>query len=525
MSKKLNTIIRKISDIFRPVRHTPEVVVSLTSYPPRINNLQPTLESIFQQTRKPDKVVLWLADTEFAHKDVDLPEYLTELVRQGKIVVEWCKDLKPHKKYFYALQKYRDDIVITVDDDLLFAPDTVACLLESYAKFPRAVSAMRTHIMRQDGDKIAAYRDFMQQQNEVIGIPSMRLLGTNGAGSLFPPRLLKFKYFNEKLVEDLCLYTDDLWLKAIEVLSGVPVVQPRRFDKLKYVENSQNVALRYVNTLDGGNDKSMEDICRWADNCFGKGYLLSKIFDEAAHKHFSFKKMCGRNTVLYFSPHQDDELLTMGIDICSAVNNGDDVHIILCTDGRKSGVRARLANKEKCPWHRENHIFELSEDDFVRARDAEFIESCSVLGVAKEKVHILPNRAVDGALTVEAAEEMIKSCLEKYGKKATVCTIYFDNGVTQHKDHKALGKAAYNLRQKGIVRKARFFREPYCAAPAEIKLVRKNATPEIARRIGYAVSAYKRWKPAGGRYAIGYHSVPRDLDNLCKEMITYYFKI
>ena len=50
------------------------------------------------------------------------------------------------------------------------------------------------------------------------------------------------------------------------------------------------------------------------------------------------------NRVLYFAPHQDDELLTMGLDICESVKKRMDVHVILCADGSKSGVRNVLKN-------------------------------------------------------------------------------------------------------------------------------------------------------------------------------------
>ena len=35
-----------------------------------------------------------------------------------------------------------------------------------------------------------------------------------------------------------------------------------------------------------------------------------------------------QKTMLYFAPHQDDELLTMGIDICNSVFKKWDVHVI-----------------------------------------------------------------------------------------------------------------------------------------------------------------------------------------------------
>lgn len=508
--------------IFKTRRQS-QVVVSLTSYPARINNLQPTLNSIFKQTRPADKIVLWLATTEFANKEADLPNYLTAMVQSGQIVIEWCKDLKPHKKYFYALQKYRTSIVITIDDDLLFEPDMIECLLASYARFPRAVSAMRTHLMEHDGDKFVPYQQFINQQNLLIGEPSMRLLATNGAGSLFPPNLLKRKYFQEKLVEDMCLYTDDLWLKAMEVLSDVMVVQPRPFNRLQRVENSQNTALWHTNVLQGRNDKDLEKIQKWADGLCGNGYFFNRIFYTNDTGSF-YQKFVGHNTVLYFVPHQDDELLSMGIDICTALAKGKNVQVILCTDGAKSGIRKVLGNKGGCKWHQGKHVYDLSEEAFSKARDAEFTESCRALGVPQENIHFLPVRASDGTLDVGFTEAVIMHYLAYYGAKCTVCAIHFDNGETQHRDHKALGQAVYNLWQRGLIYKVRFFCEPYCQNE-HIHFIAKSAPQECRPKLAKAIWAYSYWNPAQGRYAVGYHSVAKDFDDFERNMQMYYFKL
>lgn len=504
----------------------PEIIVSLTSYPPRINHLRPVLESIFKQTKRPDKIVLWLATSEFSRQEADLPADLVGFAQRNKIHIEWCKDLKPHKKYFYALQKYRDSIVITIDDDLVYARDMIKCLLTSYRKFPRAVSAIRSHVMHPEGEKFADYARFTQKQNEIIGVPSMRLLATNGAGSLFPPRLLDLQYFDENLVTKLSLYTDDLWLKTIEVLSGVPVVQPRHFKGLQYVENSQQIGLCYDNTLQGGNDRNLEKIRKWVDAKFGKDYFRQMIFaDSLPDICVNRFKPAHSNTILYFVPHQDDELLTMGIDICSEVIKGNDVHVILCTDGSKSCVKSRLNDWQNCSLHTEHHHYKLSDEEFVRARDAEFIASCRILGVHSANIHILPQRAVDGALQVDFAEKIIKQYVQQYGTKATVAAIYFANGAKQHQDHKNLGLAVYNLWQKGLFRQVKFFREPYCEAKKGVRFTAKSASPMIAARVCYAAYSYGYWNPAVGRYAIGYHSVPQDFAKLRREMITYYCKL
>ncbi|MBP5352910.1 MAG: PIG-L family deacetylase [Alphaproteobacteria bacterium] len=521
---QIKTAFTAIVRLAKRLVTAPKVIVSLTSYPPRINGLQPMLETLFSQTKQPDKIILWLAVSEFPNKEADLPQYLTQLATQKKIVIEWCDNLKPHKKYFYALQKYRDDIVITVDDDLLFEPDLIECLLVSYHQFPRAISVMRSHIMHPRGTKFADYACFTQQQNEIIGIPCMRLLGTNGAGSLFPPRLLDWRYFNEEAIKNLSLNTDDLWLKTIEVLSGVPVVQPRPFNGLKYVENSQNIALFYENTQAGGNDINLENIRKWVDVQFGEGYFLRQIFaNQPLYK--SRRKLIRRKTLLYFVPHQDDELLTMGIDINTAAAKGEDVHVILCTDGRKSGVRQLLNNGQSCELHRETHRYALSEAEFIRARDAEFIDSCRLLGVPPENIHIPAERGVDGQLDLVTAETIIRRYVGQYGKKAIVNAIYFDNGEMQHKDHKTLGKAVYNLWQQGLFHKVKFFKEPYCKAADNISFVCRLALPETVPCVCSAAYNYGYWAPEEGRYAIGYHSVPHDFADLRREMKMYSFKL
>lgn len=168
-----------------------------------------------------------------------------------------------------------------------------------------------------------------------------------------------------------------------------------------------------------------------------------------------------RKTMLYFCPHQDDELLSMGIDIRSSILKKHDVHVVLCTDGSKSIVRKTLNNGKLCSKHEGSHTYNLSVEEFIRARDQEFMGSCTALGVKPANIHIPENRDIDGSLSVKNAEDIIKHFLSVYGEDAIVCTISPTNGPAQHRDHKALGKAADNLLNRGILKEVRFFVEPY----------------------------------------------------------------
>ena len=240
---------------------------------------------------------------------------------------------------------------------------------------------------------------------------------------------------------------------------------------------------------------------------------------------FCYRKYIAKKTILYFIPHQDDELLTMGIDICSSTKKGYNVHVILCTDGRKDITLSTLQNQQKCTFHDEPHIYKLTENEFIQARDTEFINSCLLLGVPQQNIHIPSDRGIDASLEIATAETIIQRYLHLYGKNSAVHTIHFNTGNMQHKDHKTLGQAAYNLWQKGLIHKVKFFKEPYCNPDNGVNFICRQASPEIASHIYDAIRNYQYWAPAAGRYAVGYHSVTQLFDDLYREMKIYHCKM
>ena len=67
-----------------------KIIVSLTSYPKRINVVWITIETLLQQTVKPDEVILWLADSQFKEIE-ELPEELKALQKRG-LTIRFCDD-------------------------------------------------------------------------------------------------------------------------------------------------------------------------------------------------------------------------------------------------------------------------------------------------------------------------------------------------------------------------------------------------------------------------------------------------
>ena len=258
-----------------PQKAVPRMIVSLTSYPARIAHVGTALRSLLNQTMPADMVILWLSLEQFPNRDADLPKELLELTKQG-LTICWCEgDIKSHKKYYYAMLEYPDDIIITADDDLIYYPDTIEDLYKSYQKFPHCVSAVRCHriTFRQDG-MVDKYENWKMRWSKQIGVPSMDLFSTSGAGTLYPPHCMHPELFNLSAIQKYCIHADDIWLKIMQVMNHTPTVLARPDRPLRQIENSQEEALWYTNVREGRNDKQLFAILNRYNQYYGPADTL-----------------------------------------------------------------------------------------------------------------------------------------------------------------------------------------------------------------------------------------------------------
>ena len=93
------------------------IIISLTTYPARVGTVWITITSLLNQTKQPQRVILWLAEEQF--QDKKIPKRLMQLQKRG-LEILYCEDLKPHKKYFYTMQEYPECFVVTADDDIFY---------------------------------------------------------------------------------------------------------------------------------------------------------------------------------------------------------------------------------------------------------------------------------------------------------------------------------------------------------------------------------------------------------------------
>ena len=229
-----------------------KVIVSLTSYPARIDTVWITVSTLLNQTMKPYKVILWLAREQFP--DGKLPEKLVDLQKRG-LEIAYCEDLMPHKKYYYTMQKYPEYFVVTADDDIFYPENHLEKLWQGYEKYPGNIICHWSHkiAMDQEGEFVP-YNDW---ENNGEDEPSLLNLAVGCNGVLYPPKALSEKAFEIAQIKKLALHTDDLWLKCMSALNDVKVINCNKTILIYYnILKAQKFGLWQTNTKDENrNDK------------------------------------------------------------------------------------------------------------------------------------------------------------------------------------------------------------------------------------------------------------------------------
>ena len=258
----LNVVFVKLITIFKSSRsgitkkkRKQKVVVSLTSFPARIEKVWVTIETIFRQSVKADEVILWLADSQFDGFD-SLPESLKSLCNRG-LTIRFCDDLRSHKKYYYTFKDYGDDLVILMDDDTFYPKDVIKKLMRLHKKYPDDIISMLSQQVPDDLTILPSDWTYIH----TFKPHSNRVQPFTGQGTLYQPNKFDHILFNKELLLKLTPYADDLWVYMIGLISGlrITVEWPRRsFSKI--IWGTGESALLNKNTGEG---ESYNDV-QWA---------------------------------------------------------------------------------------------------------------------------------------------------------------------------------------------------------------------------------------------------------------------
>jgi hypothetical protein len=194
-------------------------IVSLTTFPSRIDSVWLTIESILRQEVKPDTLILWLYEGEFNGK-ASLPKELLEQEKRG-LQIKFCQEnLMPHKKYFYTMLANPKANVITVDDDILYPSNLLKNLIAYHHKDEANIICTLSRKINESSFSDYSTWNYVLKTTE--GLLSNLPIGVGAV--LYPPNSLNSEVFNLEVLKDKALRADDLWLKIMGLLQKTKVV-------------------------------------------------------------------------------------------------------------------------------------------------------------------------------------------------------------------------------------------------------------------------------------------------------------
>ena len=240
-----------------------KVIVSLTSYKPRIHDVKYTIYSLLNQTLPPDKLILWLDEDSFPQREQNLPPDLLKLKAFG-LSIDWGENLRSYKKLIPALEKYPDAIIVTADDDLFYQPDWLKILYAEHLDNPDCVIAHRAHHLRLNTHgEIYPYKSWQFEVNSRM--PQFRNFFTSGAGTLFKKEFFHSDVLRRDIFNELVPFADDIWFWTMTVLNGTKIKIPQ--DALKQ--------LIYVDI-----DTQLGGETLWAENEIRNDTYIQRVIEK-----------------------------------------------------------------------------------------------------------------------------------------------------------------------------------------------------------------------------------------------------
>ena len=213
-----------IKDIFDP---KVPVYISLTSIFKNQDILLQTLESIMDQTRLPDKIVLYLSeesfilDTGFKDKKITDTNLLTFINNNSIIDIKWVKNTGSYRKLLPLLkEKWEEDcIIITIDDDVIYSRDLIKNLVNDYNKYKCVISYRG---FTPDLDDNVENFDYFKGKELVSKY--IYNFSTGVGGILYKPEFFhktKDLIFDETIFLNTCDKQDDIWFYIIRILNDI----------------------------------------------------------------------------------------------------------------------------------------------------------------------------------------------------------------------------------------------------------------------------------------------------------------
>jgi len=274
-----------------------KVIATLTTIPSRMVNVHMTIESIMNQTVKPDEIVLSIPSHSVREeKDYELSDQVKEMSDKGEITLLHCEeDYGPATKILGVLKREldidysedREPIIISFDDDKryhanaienLLSTDLIECGVVVCRKGSRIYKVDDDHPFHTPLNNGILERVYNGADENAVRRVDV-LFGTGGVAyrsSYFDHDVFDYKESNEDFPEVEAFFVDDIFLSGYLAERDVKIVVAS-FEKTKVQEKmgahvlDVNTANANIETL-GAINKSTPELSKSVIGYFEKAY-------------------------------------------------------------------------------------------------------------------------------------------------------------------------------------------------------------------------------------------------------------
>lgn len=187
------------------------IIVSLTVLPSRVNSAIKCINSLLNQSTKPDKIYIWHPQNCRRDKTVisKLPDfYYHPLIENLK-----TEDIGPLTKLLPTVKKEwnnKECKIITADDDVIYPNNWITNLVKASEKSPNCVFCYRGRNFKNEVLKYSnTYLILGQKVSKNIQIDII----TGTWGALYKPKFFTEEFFNIDLKSKF-FFVDDIWISG-----------------------------------------------------------------------------------------------------------------------------------------------------------------------------------------------------------------------------------------------------------------------------------------------------------------------
>jgi hypothetical protein len=190
------------------------VIASLTTLPDRIANLEPTIRSLLEQTRPPDKIVVAIPKFSIRQKaPYIIPAYLERMPRVR--VLRCDKDWGPATKFIPIIQEELaagrgETLIMVVDDDRIYPRDALEIFLHYHKQMPNTALCFRGALIPPN---LVWFLPKIFRASQIREVKRVAVI-TGTASYLIQPRFFDSALWDYSNAPASAFYVDDIWISA-----------------------------------------------------------------------------------------------------------------------------------------------------------------------------------------------------------------------------------------------------------------------------------------------------------------------